>query len=143
MTITLRPARETDAEQVGALMTELGYPSTAASVKDRLDRALQSKTGRCVVAQDAGEVIGLMSAELIPYFPTGTTICRETGLVVAAQHRRRGVGELLVDAADAFAREHRCSGIELTSAERRVEAHRFYERIGFSRTAFRFFRALH
>ena len=142
MTITLRPARATDAEHIAVLMTELGYPSTAASVKDRLDHVLQSETSRCVVAQEAGTALGLMAAELIPYFPTGTTVCRVTAVVVASQHRRRGIGDMLMAAADAFARDHHCSGIELTSAERRVEAHRFYERIGFSRTAFRFFRAL-
>lgn len=142
MTITLRPARETDAEHVATLMTELGYPSTAASVQDRLDRALQSKTSCCLVAQHADEVVGLMSAELIPYFPTGKTVCRVTALVVASQHRRRGVGGMLIAAADEFARAHQCSGVELTSAMRREEAHRFYERTGFSRTAYRFFRAL-
>jgi ribosomal protein S18 acetylase RimI-like enzyme len=142
MTIRLRAARETDAEQVAALMTELGYPSTAASVKERLDHALHSEISCCLVAQDADEVIGLVSAELVPYFPTGTAICRVTSVVVASQHRRRGVGDLLIAAAAEFAREHECSGIEVTSAERRVDAHRFYERLGFSRTAFRFFRAL-
>ena len=69
MTVALRPAQETDVEQVASLMIELGYPSTAASVKVRLDRAPQSVTSRCLVAQDTGEVVGLMSAELIPYFP--------------------------------------------------------------------------
>jgi ribosomal protein S18 acetylase RimI-like enzyme len=142
MTISLRAAREADAEQVASLMTELGYPSTTASAKDRLDRALQSKTSCCLVAENADEVIGLMSAELITYFPTGTTICRVTSLVVATRHRRHGIGDMLMAAAAEFAREHECSGIEVTSAERRVEAHRFYERLGFSRTAFRFFRAL-
>lgn len=142
MTITLRPARVTDAGPVASLLTELGYPSTTASVKDRLNRAQQSRTSCCLIAQDADAVIGLMSAELIPYFPTGTTVCRVTSLVVASQHRRRGIGDMLMTAATKFASKHQCSGIELTSAERRVEAHRFYERLGFSRTAFRFFRAL-
>lgn len=142
MTITLRPALETDAEQVAALLTELGYPSTAASVNDRLYYALHSKTSCCLVAQDGSAVAGLMTAELIPYFPTGTTVCRVTSLVVASHHRRRGIGDMLMAAAEAFARDHGCSGVELTSAERRVEAHRFYARLGFSRTAFRFFRAL-
>jgi predicted N-acetyltransferase YhbS len=142
MTVTLRPAREADAEHVAALMTELGYPSIAADVVDRLDRALRSRTSCCLVAQSAEEVIGLMSAELVPYFPTGATICRVTSLVVSSHHRRSGIGEKLVAAAEEFARKHHCSGIEVTSAERRVDAHRFYQRLGFSRTAFRFFRAL-
>ena len=54
----------------------------------------------------------------------------------------RGVGEKLVAAAATFAREHGCSGIEVTSAERRVDAHRFYQRLGFARTGLRFFQTL-
>ena len=84
----------------------------------------------------------MMSAELIPYFPTGSTICRVTSLVVSSRHRSRGVGEKLVAAAATFAREHGCSGIEVTSAERRVDAHRFYQRLGFARTGLRFFQTL-
>ncbi|MGH6676247.1 MAG: hypothetical protein ACRECE_08510, partial [Xanthobacteraceae bacterium] len=59
-------------------MTELGYPAAEAEVKDRLDRSLRSETSYCVVAESAGEAIGLMSAELVPYFPNGSTICRVT-----------------------------------------------------------------
>jgi GNAT superfamily N-acetyltransferase len=142
MAVTLRPAREADAEQVASLMTELGYPSIAAGVEGRLRGSLNSQTSRCLVAQADNEVIGVMSAELVPYFPTGSTICRVTGLVVSSRHRNRGVGEKLVAAAAAFAREHGCSGIKVTSAERRVDAHRFYQRLGFAPTGLRFFQIL-
>ena len=142
MDLTLRPAREADAGQVASLMTELGYPSTAEGVEDRLHVSLNSQTGRCLVAHAHNEVIGMMSMELIPYFPTGSTICRVTSLVVSSRHRGRGVGEKLIAAAAMFAREHGCSGIEVTSAERRVDAHRFYQRLGFDRTGPRFFQTL-
>ena len=141
MDLTLRPAREADAGQVASLMTELGYPSTAEGVEDRLHVSLNSQTSRCLVAHADDEVIGMMSMELIPYFPTGSTICRVTSLVVSSRHRGRGVGEKLIAAA-MFAREHGCSGIEVTSAERRVDAHRFYQRLGFDRTGPRFFQTL-
>jgi ribosomal protein S18 acetylase RimI-like enzyme len=142
MTVTLRPAREADAEQVASLMTELGYPSTAEGVKDRLHGSLSSQASCCLVAEMGHEVIGVMSAELLPYFPTGSTICRVTSLVVSSRYRSRGVGEKLMAAAATFAREHGCSGIEVTSAERRVDAHRFYQRLGFARTGLRFFQTL-
>jgi ribosomal protein S18 acetylase RimI-like enzyme len=90
----------------------------------------------------AAEVVGLISAELVLYFPTGSTICRITSLVVSSQYRGHGLGQKLLSAAIDFAREHHCSGLELTSAEERVDAHRFYRRLGFSRTSFRFFRTL-
>ena len=142
MTVTLRRATEADAKQAALLLTELGYPSAEADARNRLARSLHSPTSCCLVAQSADEVIGLISAELVFYFPTGSTICRITSLVVSSRHRGHGLGQKLLAAATDFALEHHCSGLELTSAERRVDAHRFYERLGFSRTGFRFFQAL-
>jgi predicted N-acetyltransferase YhbS len=142
MPVSLRRATEADAKHVESLLAELGYPSKEADVRHRLRRSLGSDTSCFLLAQSASEVIGLVSAELIPYFPNGSTICRVTGLVVSAHHRGRGVGEKLLAGAADFARQHHCSGIEITSAEHRLDAHRFYQRLGFSRTSFRFFQAL-
>ncbi len=128
MPVVLRSATEADAKHVESLLAELGYPSKEADVRHRLRRSLDSD--------------GLVIAELVPYFPNGSTICRVTGLVVSAHHRGLGVGEKLLTGAADFAREHHCSGIEITSAEHRLDAHRFYQRLGFSRTSFRFFHAL-
>lgn len=142
MTVVLRRATLADAKQVAVLLTELGYPSTENDARDRLSRSLDSTTSCCLVAQDADDVVGLMSAELVPYFPTGTTICRLAALVVSSNHRGGGIGEKLLAAAADYAREHHCSGVEITSAERRVDAHRFYERHGYPKTSFKFFRPL-
>lgn len=142
MAVTFRRATEADADPVAALLTELGYASTAADVVDRMQRALHSDTSYLLVAQSGHDVIGLIAAELVPYFPNGSTVCRVTALVVASQNRRRGLGEQLLARATDFARDHGCSGIELTSAHHRLDAHRFYERLGFSRTSLRFFRSL-
>jgi N-acetylglutamate synthase-like GNAT family acetyltransferase len=141
MPVLLRRATEADAKHVESLLAELGYPKEA-DVRHRVRNSLRSDTSCFLLAQSASEVIGLVSAELVPYFPNGSTICRITGLVVSTQHRGRGVGEKLLAGAADFAREHHCSGIEITSAEHRLDAHRFYQRLGFSRTSFRFFQAL-
>ena len=142
MGVVIRPATPADEGALASLLTELGYPATAASVGERLTRALDSATSLLLVAAVAGEVSGLVAAELIPYFPTGATICRITALVVAKPQRGRGIGDELLGAAADFARRHRCSALELTSAVHRVEAHRFYEQRGLSRTGFRFFQSL-
>src|SRR5262245_24883954 len=137
MPVLLRRATEADARHVESLLAELGYPSKEADVRHRLRNLLRSDASCFLLAQSASEVVGLVCAELVPYFPNGSTICR-----VSAQHRGRGVGEKLLAGAADFAREHHCSGIEITSAEHRLDAHRFYQRLGFSRTSFRFFQAL-
>jgi predicted N-acetyltransferase YhbS len=142
MAISLRRATKVDAKHIAMLLAELGYPSKEPDVCRRLDRSLQSNASCLLVAESANEVIGLITAELVPNFPNGSTICRVTSLIVSSDHRSRGVGEKLVAGATDFAREHHCSGIEITSAEHRLDAHRFYQRLGFSRTSFRFFQAL-
>jgi predicted N-acetyltransferase YhbS len=142
MPVLLRSPTEADAKHVASLLAELGYPSTETDVRDRLRRSLHRQSSCFLLAQFASEVIGLVSAELVPYFPTGSTICRVTALVVSTHHRGLRVGEKLVAGAVDFARQHHCSGIEITSAEHRLDAHRFYQRLGFSRTSSRFFQAL-
>jgi predicted N-acetyltransferase YhbS len=142
MTALLRPATKADGKAVAALLGELGYPATETEASARLRGMRESRASCVLVAQADSEVVGLITAELVPYFPNGSTICRITALVVAAQHRGRGIGEALVDGAAAFAREHHCAGIEITSAEHRADAHRFYQRLGFARMSLRFFRGV-
>jgi len=89
MPVLLRDATEADAKHVGSLLAELGYPSKEADVRHRLRRSLHSDTRCFLVAQSASEVIGLVSAELLPYFPNGSTICRIAALVVSTHHRGR------------------------------------------------------
>jgi predicted N-acetyltransferase YhbS len=108
MPVLLRSATEADAKHVESLLAELGYLSKEADVRHRLRRSLCSDTSCFLVAQSASEVIGLVSAELVPYFPNGSTICRVTGLVVSTRHRGRGVGEKLFNgAADIIAQASR------------------------------------
>jgi len=142
MPVSLRRPIEADANLIASLLAELGYQSGEADVRYRLRRSLNSDTSCFLVAQSASEVIGFVSAELVPYFPNGSTICRITGLVVSTLHRGNGVGKKLLAGAVDFARENHCSGIEITSAEHRLDAHRFYQRLGFTRTSFRFFQTL-
>ena len=102
MMVILRHATEADAKHVVSLLAELGYPSTEADVHDRLCHSLRSQTSCFLVAQSASDVIGLISAELVPYFPNGSTICRVTGLVVSSQHRGHGVGDKLLTRGSGF-----------------------------------------
>jgi GNAT superfamily N-acetyltransferase len=49
-------------------------------------------------------------------------------LAVAPDHRSRGIGRALLDAAKSWARDYGAAKLELNSGSARVDAHRFYER---------------
>lgn len=50
---------------------------------------------------------------------------------VAEGHRNRGLGGEMMRWAIERCRQHRCAMVQLTSNKKRLDAHRFYERLGF------------
>lgn len=139
--LAVRAADLADAPAVASLLGELGYPSSEEQARERLVAAADD--GAVVLlAEQGGRVVGLIAARRAPYFPDGSLQMRITAMVVATSHRRRGVGRTLIDAVTHLAVEQGCSALELTTAERRTEAHRFYESLGFARASLRFLRRL-
>jgi GNAT superfamily N-acetyltransferase len=139
--VKIRPAREADSPHIALLLEELGYRANPSQVRDRL-KSTPPLPAVHLVAESTSGIVAFLTACLIPYFPDGSTLCRITAMMVSTAYRRTGVGGALVEAAAKYAEQHGCSGLEVTSAEGRVEAHRFYERNGFSRTSSRFYRPL-
>ena len=58
-------------------------------------------------------------------------------MVVDEALRSRGIGALMVAAAEQALAGQGCYMIEVTSHVRRTDAHRFYERLGYARTSVR------
>lgn len=53
---------------------------------------------------------------------------------VAENRRNSGIGTRLMNCAIEIAKKQNCSIIQLTSNKTRIEAHRFYKRLGFEST---------
>jgi GNAT superfamily N-acetyltransferase len=59
-------------------------------------------------------------------------------LVVAAGHRGRGLGRIMINSVADAARQLNCITMVLDSGNANTAAHQFYETIGFARTAVQF-----
>ena len=80
------------------------------------------------VADDGGTLAGLATVYLdILSVRYGRRAWVED-LAVSPDHRSRGIGKALLEAAMAWGRERGASHLELDSAFGRKDAHRFYER---------------
>ena len=128
---TIRRAQCDDAPSIAELLTALGYPSSPAQAERRLGEASASSDSAVFVAEAGQRVLGLLSFHRIPLFHADGFLGRITSLIVAPEHRERGIGRLLVAAAEEFAWAHDCTRMELTSGDHRPEAHAFYEHLGY------------
>lgn len=87
------------------------------------------------VVEDGGEIIGRLSVARDPH-PASFHVA-DLGLMVAAGHRRRGVGRALLDRAVAWARETRVRKLELHVFPHNEAAIALYESFGFVREGYR------
>lgn len=131
MSLSIGPARPEHADALAALLTVLGYPSVAEQVVERLCYWDAEPRSTVLAAHDGGELLGCLAVHASPLFELTGRSARIQALVVATAGRRRGVGRALVAAAEQQAREWGCRMIEVTSARYRVDAHAFYQKLGY------------
>ena len=128
----IRPMAAADAARVADLTTQLGYPSTPEEIATRF--AAIERRGDDVavlVATDASDaVIGWIQVARIAALAEGE-MAMIGGLVVDDRHRSGGVGADLLDAAEAWARDHGARTMSVRSRTERERAHRFYEAQGY------------
>lgn len=140
--LDLRGAVPADADDVAALLTQLGYPCEAADAAERIATVLHNDRQALILARSRGAVCGLLALDYMYYLPLGTTTCRVTALVVSSDAQGHGVGRLLLRDAERRARIGGAARLEVTSASHRTEAHAFYRACGFSDGAARFVKLL-
>src|SRR5438128_2056149 len=131
--ITVRPATTDDAERIAALFTDEGYPAGPSDIVDRLGR-FDSEESRVFVADAGGDVLGFVAVHALPRFEHSDRIVRVMALVVDAGERGRGVGRLLMEAAERLGRDVGAAFAEVTAGHHRPDALRLYEEIGYDAT---------
>ena len=136
--LTIRPAVPADADAIAVLLTELGYPASAADIPGRL-AAVRAAPGETLVAED-GAVLGVGSVTRLALLHRAEPAALLSALVVRPDQRGQGVGRLLVEAAERHAAGWGCRTLELTSRDDRLAAHRFYRGLGFESASRKFVR---
>ena len=87
------------------------------------------------VAEDGGSIVGRLSLSRDPH-PASRHVA-DLGLMVAASHRRQGVGTLLLEQAVVWARESGVRKLELHVFPWNEPALGLYESFGFEREGYR------
>ncbi|MER5178602.1 GNAT family N-acetyltransferase [Streptomyces sp. NPDC002896] len=86
-----------------------------------------------VVAVRNGRVVGTLQLTIIPGLSRrGSTRSIIEGVRIHAEERGSGLGSRLIEWAIEESKRQDCQLVQLTSDATRTDAHRFYERLGFT-----------
>jgi len=142
-TVTLRRARPDDTAAIVALLADDAISAArgdTASDDDLpayragLESVLADGSNDLLVAEHDGAVVGTFQLTRIPGMSRrGSTRLLVEAVRVSAQLRSGGVGSALMRwVMDVATAELGSPLVQLTSDAQRVDAHRFYERLGFA-----------
>ena len=147
MSITIRPARESDLPALAQLWGQVdelharirsdyfrASPERSLSGRN-LKKTLDSPHQIMLVAENKGQVIGVVEVKIYdtPDHPlmVPRRRARVEELVVDLHHRRCGIGRALMDEAVGWARRQSASHVVLTVWSGNDEAEAFYKRLGY------------
>ena len=138
--VTIRRARRDDVRIIVAMLADDPLGSGRERIEDPLPpsyfRAFEAVEKdpniQLVVAEQGGAVVGCLQLCILPGLSSqGASRALIEDVRVATHCRSRGIGEQLVQWAVAQARSRECKLVELLTHNTRVDAQRFYKRLGF------------
>ena len=112
-------------------------PATLTDPRYRaaFDEIANHPSHRLIVAERGGEIVGTLQISLIPGMPNfGMKRGMLENVHIRTDQRGSGLGTEMVEWAIDRCREAGCGLVQLTSNKQRHDAHRFYEKLGFTRS---------
>jgi GNAT superfamily N-acetyltransferase len=138
--VIVRGARPADVDGLCVLLSQLPLDEPAvipvAAARRALDAILSQRGRSLLVAEVDGELVGTADLVVVENL---THDCRPFGMVenvvVARPSRRQGIGRALMTRVISEARAAGCYKVQLLSNQARLDAHEFYETLGFAASA--------
>ncbi|MEV6532135.1 GNAT family N-acetyltransferase [Streptomyces sp. NPDC051639] len=147
--LEIRPAVADDVPAIVAMLADDALGAQRESPDDltpylaALERLSGDPNQHLVVAVRSGQVVGTLQLTVIPGLSRrGSTRALIEGVRVRTDERGSGLGTQIIEWAVDESRRQDCRLVELTSDASRTDAHRFYERLGFTASHVGFKRAL-
>jgi GNAT superfamily N-acetyltransferase len=137
--LDIRPATTDDVSAIVGMLADdpLGAqresPDDLAPYLAALERLSSDPNQHLVVATRGNRVVGTLQLTIVPGLSRrGATRSIIEGVRIHADERGSGLGTRLIEWAIEESRRQNCQLVQLTSDNTRTDAHRFYERLGFT-----------
>jgi len=132
--LIFRNATSEDMPAIALLLSDLGYPASIDAIRLRYKDLFDHNDYKTLLAIDNyGLVIGMVGMlQSLSYEHNGKYV-RILVMVVGKENRSKGIGKLLINEAELWAKEIGTDTIVLNSGNRqeRQAAYIFYQKMGF------------
>lgn len=142
--IMIRDCRPEDFGDVLVLLKQLwpGRKINSDALKESFMKSLELASPIIRVASASGKLVGLCSLSIRNNLKVEGKLANIDELVVDEAMRSREIGKLLLEDAEAIARQHGCRSLGLESSFHREDAHRFYIKNGYEKQGYYIIRNL-
>jgi ribosomal protein S18 acetylase RimI-like enzyme len=123
-----------DAKEVARLIGGLGYRTSADQMGGRLDAILRDDDYDTLVACQGHVIVGVIGTRIGPLYEDDGQYGQIMVLAVAPDQQRRGVGRMLIHAAESNLVARGARVLVVASGNHRTDAHAFYEMCGYAFT---------
>ncbi len=130
--VTIRKVEAADAPKIADLSQQMDHEMTAKEAQERIAVISSDSSQALFVAEYDGKVLGYVSV-FVNYELLSGVQARIGGMVVDDSTRGLGLGRKLMEMAEQWAREKGSKTMKLASNMNRTEAHKFYEKIGYTK----------
>lgn len=130
--MNIRLANMEDVSKIQELILQLGFSHPTEFIGAKLQKLLNSDNDIIVIYELNGEVVGLITLHFSVQLAFAGDIMTIGYLVVDEEYRGNRIGQALEGYAHTEAKKRNCSMIEVYSQAKRIDAHRFYEKQGYS-----------
>ena len=149
--VAFRAARRDDLPAIVALLADDDVNGHREAITEPLAggymtafEAIESDANNLLFVGEQDSLV--VATAQLTFVPTlvaqGATRAIVEGVRVSSKLRSQGIGEALLAFCEDVARQHGCKTLQLTTSMARVNAHRFYDRIGYEHSHKGFKRAL-
>ncbi|MCF6800399.1 GNAT family N-acetyltransferase [Bacillus sp. ET1] len=129
----VRELQTEDVPQLVHLMDQLGYPTSLEKLESRFSNIQSQANYHTLVAELNNKVVGMVGLCHNLFYEYDSSYVRIVAFIVDADHRRKGIGEKLMNEAEKWAIGQEATHILLNSGNReeRKLAHKFYLTMGY------------
>lgn len=135
----IRQSKKTDCPAIYRLICEMEEKQLPyANFKQIYYAQHESPNYVCLVYSDDEFINGCINLRIEYQLHHAEQICEIMEFSVSAKHRNSGIGKILFEAACTWAKEKRCSQIEVCCNQLRNRTHHFYEARGMHNFHYKF-----